>query len=45
MNPANDSGKKHLPPNLGEKFTTILMSEPTKPDVEMMVKEICPQLN
>lgn len=38
MNPANDSGKKPLPPNLAEKFTTIIMSDPSKPDVEMMVK-------
>lgn len=45
MNPANDSGKKPLPPNLVEKFTTIWMSDPSRPDVEMMVKEICPQLN
>jgi midasin len=38
MNPANDSGKKALPPNLSEKFTTILMADPTKPDIEMMIK-------
>ena len=38
MNPANDSGKKPLPPNLAEKFTTIVMADPSKPDVEMMVK-------
>jgi midasin len=45
MNPANDSGKKPLPANLAEKFTTIWMSDPSRPDVEMMVKEICPQLD
>lgn len=45
MNPANDSGKKPLPANLAEKFTTVWMSDPSRPDVEMMVKEICPQLD
>lgn len=45
MNPANDSGKKALPPNLADKFTTIIMSEPSKQDIEMMTKELCPQLN
>ena len=45
MNPANDSGKKPLPMNLSKKFTTIIMSEPNKADIEMMVTEICPQLN
>lgn len=45
MNPANDSGKKPLPLNLSKKFTTIIMSEPNKADIQMMVKEICPQLN
>jgi midasin (ATPase involved in ribosome maturation) len=45
MNPANDSGKKALPPNLAEKFTTIIMSEPNRTDIEMMSKELCPQLN
>jgi len=45
MNPANDSGKKSLPPNLAEKFTTIVMHEPSRLDIEMMTKEICPQLN
>lgn len=33
MNPANDSGKKPLPVNLADKFTTIVMSEPSKQDV------------
>ena len=45
MNPANDSGKKALPDNLSEKFTTIVMSEPTHDDIAMMTKQICPQLN
>ncbi len=45
MNPANDSGKKSLPPNLAQKFTSIVMSDPSRPDIEMMTKEICPQLN
>jgi midasin (ATPase involved in ribosome maturation) len=45
MNPANDSGKKPLPPNLADKFTTIVMSDPSKADIEMMTKELCPQLN
>ena len=38
MNPANDSGKKALPPNLAEKFTSIVMTEPSQADVEMMAK-------
>lgn len=38
MNPANDSGKKPLPPNLAEKFTSIVMSDPSRADVEMMAK-------
>ena len=38
MNPANDSGKKPLPLNLAERFTSIVMSEPSKADVEMMTK-------
>jgi midasin (ATPase involved in ribosome maturation) len=45
MNPANDSGKKPLPPNLSQMFTTIVMSEPSKADVEMMTKQLCPQIN
>jgi midasin len=38
MNPANDSGKKPLPPNLAEQFTSIVMSEPSAADIEMMVR-------
>ena len=38
MNPANDSGKKALPLNLAERFTSIVMSEPSQADVEMMTK-------
>lgn len=38
MNPATDSGKKPLPVNLAEKFTSIYMADPSKPDIEMMVK-------
>lgn len=38
MNPATDSGKKPLPVNLAEKFTAICMADPSKPDIEMMVK-------
>lgn len=45
MNPATDSGKKPLPVNLAEKFTSIYMADPSKPDIEMMVKQLCPQLN
>jgi midasin (ATPase involved in ribosome maturation) len=45
MNPANDSGKKALPPNLMEKFTVINLLEPLRMDVEMMIREIVPQLN
>ncbi len=33
MNPANDSGKKPLPVNLADKFTTIVMFEPSKQDI------------
>ena len=33
MNPANDSGKKPLPPNLAEQFTSIVMSEPSASNV------------
>lgn len=38
MNPANDSGKKPLPPNLMEKFTAINLPEPLRMDIEMMIK-------
>lgn len=33
MNPANDSGKKALPQNLADKFTSIVMSEPNLIDI------------
>jgi midasin (ATPase involved in ribosome maturation) len=45
MNPATDSGKKPLPPNLMDKFTVVNLQEPVRMDVEMMVREIAPQLN
>jgi hypothetical protein len=45
MNPATDSGKKPLPPNLHEKFTTINLSDPFRSDIEMMISTLCPQLN
>lgn len=44
MNPATDSGKKPLPPNLHDKFTPINLSEPSRNDIEMMVSTLCPQL-
>ena len=45
MNPATDSGKKPLPPNLHSKFTSINLSEPSRPEIELMVSTLCPQLN
>ena len=45
MNPANDSGKKALPSSLMNKFTVLHLQEPSILDVELMVKEITPQLS
>ena len=45
MNPANDSGKKPLPSGLIDKFTILNLQEPILTDIEMMVKEITPQLH
>ena len=45
MNPATDSGKKPLPSNLMDKFTAINLSEPNRNDIEMMISQLCPQLN
>ena len=38
MNPANDSGKKPLPSNLMQHFTVIVLQQPSKRDVDMMIK-------